>query len=387
MKVLIVAGGYLPGFKYGGPVRSLAALVDQLGNECDFSIVTSGSDLGESRPYQDVSLDTWTPVGNADVWYTQARRLSPWFWRKIFTDITPDVVYLNSFMSPVTSAFLFWRRIGLLPRSPAILVPRGELAVSALDHKGMKKRVFRFAAKLLKLHRELTWQASSVAEEADIRRVIGTDANTIIAPALVSHTPSSHTPEIKQPHSTSFCWLGRIAPVKNLLAAISLMKLVDRGNTSLTVYGPIEDGDYWDNCKASVGELPQSTTFEYKGQLTHDEVAPALSSHQFFLFPTLGENFGHVIAEALNQGLPVLVSDQTPWRNLEAAGVGWDIPLDDSEKWTQVLNYCAAMENDEYQAMSARCRKYVEIWMEEHGGRAANLAMFRHVAQNSVNAS
>jgi hypothetical protein len=46
-----------------------------------------------------------------------------------------------------------------------------------------------------------------------------------------------------------------------------------------------------------------------------------LAEYDLFLFPTLGENYGHVISEALASGCPVVISDQTPWRNLEAEGI------------------------------------------------------------------
>jgi glycosyltransferase involved in cell wall biosynthesis len=45
------------------------------------------------------------------------------------------------------------------------------------------------------------------------------------------------------------------------------------------------------------------------------------------VLPTYNENFGYVILEALLAGCPVILSDQPPWRDLEARQVGWTIPL------------------------------------------------------------
>ena len=70
-------------------------------------------------------------------------------------------------------------------------------------------------------------------------------------------------------------------------------------------------------------------------------------NHLFFL-PTLGENFGHIILEAFCAGCPVLISDQTPWRDLEEKGVGWNLPLDQPELFREVLQRFAGMENAEY---------------------------------------
>ena len=81
-------------------------------------------------------------------------------------------------------------------------------------------------------------------------------------------------------------------------------------------------------------------------------------NYHLFFFPTLGENFGHVIIEALVAGCPILISDQTPWRNLETAGVGWDIPLDQPEKFTELLQQCVDMDNASMQEFSARAMEY-----------------------------
>lgn len=43
--------------------------------------------------------------------------------------------------------------------------------------------------------------------------------------------------------------------------------------------------------------------------------------------PTFNENYGHAIVESFVAGLPVVISDRTPWRNLEKINAGWDIPL------------------------------------------------------------
>jgi glycosyltransferase involved in cell wall biosynthesis len=65
-----------------------------------------------------------------------------------------------------------------------------------------------------------------------------------------------------------------------------------------------------------------------------------------------------VICEALASGCPVLVSDQTPWRNLEAEGVGWDIPLGETERFRSVLQHCVDGDDEWYAALSTRAMDY-----------------------------
>src|SRR5262249_46684314 len=75
-------------------------------------------------------------------------------------------------------------------------------------------------------------------------------------------------------------------------------------------------------------------------------------------FPTLGENFGHAIFDALAVGCPVIVSDATPWQELSGKGAGWSLPLEAQDLWRSVLLDCINMDQTPYISMSHRARKY-----------------------------
>ena len=69
-----------------------------------------------------------------------------------------------------------------------------------------------------------------------------------------------------------------------------------------------------------IAGLPSNVRVAYGGVVAPDEVTAVLRRHHLFFLPTHSENFGHVIVEALAAGRPALVSDRTPWTDLEAAG-------------------------------------------------------------------
>jgi len=48
--ILIIMGRYLPGYKDGGPVRSIKNLTDFLGREYNFKILTCDRDHGDTEP-------------------------------------------------------------------------------------------------------------------------------------------------------------------------------------------------------------------------------------------------------------------------------------------------------------------------------------------------
>ena len=69
------------------------------------------------------------------------------------------------------------------------------------------------------------------------------------------------------------------------------------------------------------------------------------------------DSFGHVILEALSAGLPVIISDQTPWRDLASKQTGWDLPLEQGDQFIAVLQECIDMSGRRYEELS-RCLLY-----------------------------
>ncbi|MBZ5586525.1 MAG: glycosyltransferase, partial [Acidobacteriia bacterium] len=143
------------------------------------------------------------------------------------------------------------------------------------------------------------------------------------------------------------------------------------------IYGPIEDGSYWQECQNLIGRLPTNIQVQYKGMIPHRQVYTALSRYDLFLFPTLGENFGHVIAEALLAGCPVLISDQTPWLGLEGMGVGWDRPVSEPARFREVLQRCLSMGPEEHAAMRARAARFGAKRANDPAVIEQNRALFR----------
>ena len=96
---------------------------------------------------------------------------------------------------------------------------------------------------------------------------------------------------------------------------------------------------------------------EDHGPVPAERVFAILRQHHLFLFPSLGESFGHVILESLQARCPVLISDRTFFRGLTEERGGWDLPLDRPEAFQAVLRRCVAMDDDEFQRISARAGK------------------------------
>jgi len=329
-RILIFIARYLPGSQSGGPVRSIANLVDQLGQDFDFRIVTSDRDSFDTAPYPGIELDRWQQVGNARVRYVSPNQRSLRSLSQLISETPHDLIYLNSFFRPnFTLRPLLAQKIGLSPSRPCIIAPRGEFSEGALQLKAWKKRSFLLFARSSGLYSGLRWQASSEFEEEDIRRVLsGTAQDVFVARDLPDLSrpskPRQNADRTDAPFKVVF--LSRIARKKNLDFALDVLRDCPFPVT-FDIWGIPEDEAYWRSCERRIAALPSHIKACYRGFAEHDNVSDILSDYDLMLFPTRGENYGHVIAEALIVGTPVLISDRTPWRQLAGDGVGWDLPL------------------------------------------------------------
>src|SRR5690625_3521622 len=164
--ILCFLGHYLPGDKSGGPVRTIANMVHHLSPEFDFAIVTMDRDLGDRRPYKGIKRNTWTTVEGTRVFYASPNYLTAQNVRRIMSQTSYDLIYLNSlFNFRFTNLPLISRPRG----KPVLLAPRGELSPGALELKSLKKRTFLLLARLVGLHDNIAWQASSVIRSEERR--------------------------------------------------------------------------------------------------------------------------------------------------------------------------------------------------------------------------
>ncbi len=71
INILTCVGSYLPGYKAGGPIRTIVNMVDSLADDHLFKIITFDRDLGDKESYSDVKINDWNEVGYALVYYSE----------------------------------------------------------------------------------------------------------------------------------------------------------------------------------------------------------------------------------------------------------------------------------------------------------------------------
>lgn len=362
-EVLILVPGYLPGFKSGGPVRTISNMVEAIGDHFSFRVLCADRDLGDGKRYEDIRHGEWNEQGKASVFYAGNGLRGLYDLIKIVVFGNFDIFHINSFFS-LRFGFIPLLFLKIFRCSGLVLIgPRGEFSEGALAIKSYKKKCFISLVRFLGLYRNVIWHASTSYEERDIRRVMGASVLVRTAIDLSIIKEQFVIPEKREDEVLGVVFVSRISRMKNLLGAIDIMRNVS-SKVSFDVYGPVEDRDYWGECLVMAESLPVNVEFRYCGELLPADVGSVLVKYDLFFLPTFGENYGHVIAEALAAGLPVLISDATPWRDLSEKNIGWDIPLDKPDVFSARLESCSRISPEDYRLW----RKRVQEWALENVG-------------------
>ena len=363
-KILIPMDYYLPGFRAGGPIRSISNLIHHLGQDFIFFIITRDSDSNKKR-FKQIEPNKWIKVSNTWIYYiTNSLKSMIQYWR-ILKEKKNDFIYLNSFFSPKFSQFILQLNyLNLITPKKILIAPRGEFSPGALQIKKNQKKYFLQIFKRLVLKKKnIFWHFTNSKEGIYVKQHFNTKIPNFIIPNLPSLPIVSGFPikTIKKPQILRIVYISRIDRKKNLLWAIKNLPQF-HGKIIFDIYGPISDKSYWNHCKMEILNKIQSQNqlkINYKGVLSPSEVFNVYNQYHLFILPTLGENYGHAIIESILCLTPVLISDKTPWRNLEQTGIGWDISLDKPAKFQEIINNLIQMDNNEYLTIINNLKIYV----------------------------
>jgi glycosyltransferase involved in cell wall biosynthesis len=222
----------------------------------------------------------------------------------------------------------------------------------------------------------VVFHATNEAEKKDIINAIGNKNEIKIAGNLSKKIALDAF--ISKPKRAGFVKLfniARVAPEKNLKYALEILKEV-KVSVQFDYYGPIYDENYHNECKRVIEKLPAHINVNYKGVIPNNEVNKTLKNYDALFMPTLGENFGHIILESLLASCPVIISDQTPWQNLETEKSGWAIPLQDFNKYVEAITQLADSDENQYNDFAMAAYQKAKTFIENKDLISSNRALF-----------
>lgn len=379
-KILVFIRWYLPGFRSGGPVRSISNLVSAFGDEFDFYIVSRNRDFGMTQAYECCAGNEkqWQEHGQSHILYLAPNEENFLRCKELIQSEDWDLLYLQSFFDLKFSVLplLAWRCFRR--QKPILIAPRGEFGQGALNIRKYRKRIFIALYYLLIRSKKLFFHVSSTDERNDAVRVLGRGAKCIQAMNLPASTPDLESVAPQSGSVLRMCFLSRLSPKKNLLFALDVLKDI-KSPVEFDIYGIWEDESYHKQCCDWMKQLPGNVCVRYGGAVEHDRVMAVFSQYDLFFFPTTNENYGHVIHESLCAGTPVLCSDQTPWHELGKRNAGWEVVLDRKDKFVEIIEQYAAMDQSNRQKMRIAARKYGFDMSNANWIYTENERMFREI--------
>lgn len=368
-KILIFADYFLPGDRAGGPVTSISNLHRLLADDFSIIIATRNHDINSLSAYNDVEWDRITHFDSYSVIYLSS--LNVFSIAGVIHNIEPDFIYLNSLFSLFTQITLLLLKIRAI-NSKIVLATRGELQKNALSIKRKKKYLYIKFIKQFNISRFVSFHATDVIELDSIKNTFPQATCHVI-----SNVPRflSRTPRFKRSNEIRIIFAGRILKNKNLHYAIDVISKCSC-SVVFDIYGPVEDRAYWDDCLKTIAELPENILVSYKGSVATKLMSMVYSNYHALLLPTVTENFGHAIVEAMQSGVVPIISNQTPWRELEVNNAGWDIDLSRPDLFLRALEIVCNMNDVEYQIISESVSKFIFDRLDFDGLRSAYIKMF-----------
>jgi glycosyltransferase involved in cell wall biosynthesis len=254
-----------------------------------------------------------------------------------------------------------------------VLAPRGMLKPAAFNQKGLKKKAFLFFAKLNKLYSNIHWHATSEIEQAEIKNHFP-KANIRIAPNISNAAVMPFKKEIGSPFK--ILTVGRISPEKGYYEALEAMRKWNPNQiVQWDIVGLKENAELVRVLLNAEQEFA-TVKIQMHGHKNQDELKLFYEKAHVFFLPSRGENYGHAIAEALSYGLPVAISDMTPWKNMEEEFAGKITSLN-PWKLSESLDFFMGLTNEEYQHWSEGAVKYASQHVNSPETLALNKALFK----------
>lgn len=298
-------------------------------------------------------------LGNCTIHYIDSALKHLFRIRKQFVGVLervrPDVVHVNACWLPLCSLTVFWaKRKGY----KVVVSPHGMLEPWVIRRNYLtrklpalvlyQKRALRKADALV---------ATAESERRNLERLGYCRDVRVVANGVVTEGISLRTSW--EPRHT-LLYMGLLRPNKGagvLLDAVSLIREQLR-DYKIIVAGPDTEG-YLATLKAQAASLGLEGMVAFPGGVFGDAKWRLFERADVFVLPTLNENFGIVIAEALLKGTPVITCKGAPWGELLTERCGWWVERTPHAVAAAILE-ALALPPAELEAMGRRGRRLVE---------------------------
>ena len=334
MKICLVSSSFYPATFYGGPISATWDLSKKLAKKGIEVYVSTTNANGskkldvECSKYLEKEANVFVKYYNEQI----INKFSLSFIFSIWSDIKKsDIVYIQYlFHYTVLFSLLF----SVIQHKKIIICPRGSFSEFTLSNKLTFFKNLWLSLCIKPFANQITWQASSYLEEFDIKKKLPFSTVEIINDGVdfQSFQVYQEIPKIEliNRYSNSsltkvsdlFFSMGRLHKIKGfdiLIDAFYLFLKEDK-DAKLIIAGG--DDGMQEQLNNQIKKLNIENSVFLIGAIGFDEKKMLLNNCDYFTLASEFESFGIVVAEALSCGLPVVVSNKTPWRDIEINNCG-----------------------------------------------------------------
>ena len=238
---------------------------------------------------------------------------------------------------------------------PAVLQPCGMLQTWALAQQAAKKRLAWWLYQRHRVRRAGALVVTAESERAESAAWIGAPAPPM---ALIPHGVDAPLPTPGAVRARQATYLGRLHPKKQVDVLLDAWAQIRPQGWQLAIAGSGEPA-YEQALRAQAEALGIATQVCFLGAVHGEAKSALLAGSQLFLQPSLHENFGLAVAEAMMHGLPALTTREMPWEALVTQQAGWSVPAD-AASVRAALAEGLSMTPETLAAMGARARQLGE---------------------------
>jgi glycosyltransferase involved in cell wall biosynthesis len=115
-----------------------------------------------------------------------------------------------------------------------------------------------------------------------------------------------------------------------------------------------------------LNKLPTCIKVNTIGDIPHSELNNLFQKNDILALPSLGENFGHAIFESMAFGLPFIIGNNTPWKDLEARQAGFEIdPTNEAELLKKII-FFNELNSESYHNWSINAKNTAQAYYNEN---------------------
>jgi glycosyltransferase involved in cell wall biosynthesis len=334
MRICLVSSSFYPATFYGGPISATWDLSKKLAKKGIEVYVSTTNANGSKKLDVECSKYLKKEVNVFVKYYNEQiiNKLSLSFIFGIWSDIKKsDIVYIQYlFHYTVLFSLLF----SVVQYKKIIICPRGSFSEFTLSNKLTFVKNLWLSLFIKPFVNKIVWQASSYLEESDIKKKFPPSTVEIINDGvdfqsfqvyqeiskieLVNRYSDSTATKV----SNLFFSMGRLHEIKGfdiLIDAFYLFLKEDKDAKLIIAGGDDGVGEQLNN---QIKKLNIENSVFLIGAIDFDEKKMLLNNCDYFTLASHFESFGIVVAEALSCGLPVVVSNKTPWKDIEINNCG-----------------------------------------------------------------